>query len=411
MFTQNTNCRNNSDIFKSTFTPQCLFYVLVRSVVPRCHEENNDAIMSGQQFTFPPPPPPPLASSQYHPAFDQARGGQNGYGGRGNRGDRGNRSYGRGDRGGVPRGGSQHGSAHSNAGYGGYPGGGSRPPLPLDTGYNSQLNNQGRGGYSMPNYPPVQLPQYPANLGQEYGCSPSNYPTTAPRPVQEHYPTNVQHTSPHYGAQQHRGSYGYDSQVRFNQPMPTTYQNLGTLPPRPSPSNGQPILMGPPIRWGFDQQQQGNQNQQYPRPPATNGTCQYQNVEPSGGGSPYYHSHSSSTGSHSTRNESPNPFPGHRGRGQKRGYGDTFGRPRTQNLRPQASPAVPSFGGPLPLPVKPPVPQDRPSKPRKKKRKHNQLGLTPKTEEHESSEEEEDDADEEARLAAAVATSAAGPQL
>lgn len=36
-------------------------------------------------------------------------------------------------------------------------------------------------------------------------------------------------------------------------------------------------------------------------------------------------------------------------------------------------------------------------KPKKKKRKHNQLGLTPKTEEHESS-EEEDDVDDEARL-------------
>jgi len=61
--------------------------------------------------------------------------------------------------------------------------------------------------------------------------------------------------------------------------------------------------------------------------------------------------------------------------------------------------------------MKPPVPQERPAKRGKKKRKHNQLGLTPKTEEHESSEEEEDDIDEEARLAAVVASPGQGSQL
>lgn len=85
--------------------------------------------------------------------------------------------------------------------------------------------------------------------------------------------------------------------------------------------------------------------------------------------------------------------------GQKRGFSSAFEKPTTQPPRVAAPPAVPSFG--VPLPAKPPKPTDSPRKaPKKKKRKTNQLGLTPKTEEHESS-AEEDDADEESRLAGA----------
>ena len=113
----------------------------------------------------------------------------------------------------------------------------------------------------------------------------------------------------------------------------------------------------------------------------------------------------------SDRHESPNPFSGHGGRGQKRGHGEAFSRPRNQNHRIQVAPAVPSYGGPLSLPTKPPALHESTRKPRKKKRKQNQLGLTPKAEEHESSEEEEDDADEEARLAAVAASADQGLQL
>ena len=52
--------------------------------------------------------------------------------------------------------------------------------------------------------------------------------------------------------------------------------------------------------------------------------------------------------------------------------------------------------------MKPPAPQEMARRPKKKKRRHNQLGLTPKTLEHESSEEEENDVDEETKLAVAV---------
>ena len=62
------------------------------------------------------------------------------------------------------------------------------------------------------------------------------------------------------------------------------------------------------------------------------------------------------------------------------------------------APAVPSFG--IPLPTKPPVPEAEVRKPKKKKKRRvNQLGLTPKTEDHVSSSEEEDEIDEEAKLA------------
>lgn len=126
-------------------------------------------------------------------------------------------------------------------------------------------------------------------------------------------------------------------------------------------------------------------------------------------GSPYRHD--PAMGVQSARHVSPITLPGNRGRGQKRGYREAFGRQRNHNPRPQAAPAVPSFGGTLPLPVKPPAAQDHARKPRKKKRKHNQLGLTPKAEEHESSEEEEDDADEESRLAAVSTGPCTGSRL
>lgn len=82
-------------------------------------------------------------------------------------------------------------------------------------------------------------------------------------------------------------------------------------------------------------------------------------------------------------------------RGGKRPFNTAFGR---SGPKPQAPPAIPSFTDALGLPSKPPTPSA--SRPKKKKRKHNQLGLTPRTEDHESSEEE--DVDEEAKYAGAA---------
>jgi hypothetical protein len=76
-------------------------------------------------------------------------------------------------------------------------------------------------------------------------------------------------------------------------------------------------------------------------------------------------------------------------------------------MKTQVAPAVPSFG--IPLPLKPPAPLETGRK-RKKKRRHNQLGLTPKALEHESSEEEGNDIDEEAKLAVAAGFVGSEPQ-
>lgn len=95
----------------------------------------------------------------------------------------------------------------------------------------------------------------------------------------------------------------------------------------------------------------------------------------------------------------------HNSRSQKRGHREAFGRGGQPHNLPkgQASPPVPSFGGPLPFAAMPPPPQGPKILRRKDQRKRNQLGLTPNTEGYESSEKvEEDDQDEEARFASAA---------
>ena len=99
-------------------------------------------------------------------------------------------------------------------------------------------------------------------------------------------------------------------------------------------------------------------------------------------------------------------FPTPRGRGQKRGYNEAFGhrgrgRGRGSSSL-KASPAVPNFGGPLPLPPKPPAPENQGKQGKKDKRRNNTLGLTPKVkvEDQDSADETEDDENEEGKLAA-----------
>lgn len=271
-------------------------------------------------------------------------------------------------------------------------------------GYNVQSNDYRRSGYPLPKYPPVQLPQYPTDLRHGYGQPNPAFPTNA-RPPQAAYPANGNASSHNYNGQQQYPSHGYGPALPTIQaPLPAapnsnSFQTIAHA--------GQPVLMGPPIRMGFDAQRNVHQAQQQAQPTA-NRTNAYQHGS-NGNDSPYRHS--SPMGYPSGRHESPKIFPGQRGRGQKRGHEDAFSRPRNQNHRTQVAPAVPSFGSPLPLPTKPPMLHESIRKPRKKKRKQNQLGLTPKAEEHESSEDEEDDADEEARLAAVAASAGQGHQL
>ena len=82
---------------------------------------------------------------------------------------------------------------------------------------------------------------------------------------------------------------------------------------------------------------------------------------------------------------------------RKRTHGSAFPKANNSNPRPRAPPEVPSFGAGLPLsfPLNPPT--SSPSVTRTQPlRKHNQLGLTPATLEHESSSSDED---EEVKLA------------
>ncbi|KAK2799019.1 hypothetical protein FQN50_008646 [Emmonsiellopsis sp. PD_5] len=168
--------------------------------------------------------------------------------------------------------------------------------------------------------------------------------------------------------------------------------------------------MAPPMHWGFDNPSQGGY---YPppdsRPPnyppypdMRDHQAHHQPRQP--------HDRQGSRPPHDYNAYPPtNQFA--RGekfanRGNKRPHSSAFGAPRTPNTKPAAPLPVPSFGNPLPanpLPSKPPPSVDATRKHKKKRRKYNQLGLTPKTEEHESS-ETDNDVDEEAKLSQTVAT-------
>ena len=84
-------------------------------------------------------------------------------------------------------------------------------------------------------------------------------------------------------------------------------------------------------------------------------------------------------------------------------FGESFRRDRSTAPRAPAAPAVPRFG--LPLPSKPVAAPEVSVPVKKRKREHNQLGLTPKQEEHVSSEE---DVDEEERLARSMGITSNG---
>lgn len=144
--------------------------------------------------------------------------------------------------------------------------------------------------------------------------------------------------------------------------------------------------MGPPMRWGFEDTNKPkpyNQDNRGQRPTNRHSRDQRQPQN-------YKDQHRGADKFGKKGNNNNN----------KRPHSAAFGKQQNHSARVSAPPPVPSFGNPLPS--KPPASVDATRKP-KKKRRQNQLGLTPQTEEHESS-EEEDDADEEARLAKALAS-------
>lgn len=361
--------------------------------------------MSDHSFIFPPPPPAPPKSSHSYPGLSHSFAHSNGYRGRGNRGDRGLRGHGDGHNLRSRRGGYV-GSSQSTSNYADSSlGENNRHSSPPNYDYGVQTNGHRESRYPLPSYPPVQLPHYPTHLHQGYGQQSPAFQANA-RPLQATYSANGNGSTQNYNGQQQYSLHDYGPLLPAIQaPLPADRSNSSF---QTNAHAGQPILMGPPIRMGFDAHRNGHQTQQYGQPLA-DGTNAYQH-EPLNGNDSFYRQ-SSPVGCSSGRHEPLSYFPVHRGRGQNRGHRETFNRPRNQNHRIQVAPAVPSFGVPLPLPIKPPVLDGTTRKPRKKKRKHNQLGLTPKAENYDSSEDEEDDVDEEVRLAAVAANTGQGTQL
>ena len=359
--------------------------------------------MNGHHFTFPPPPPaPPKAISSYPGAPQPFVVGIHDSKGRGGRKNNGNRGHGRGfDRGHGRRG--HFGFTHSTPSYGN-PSLGidqKRSSLP-DISHNVQTNDHRRSGYSIPCYPPIQLPQFPTNVLHGYEPQKQDFPPNA-RPPQAVYPANGIGSYHNVNGQYQYTSYDHDHSLPTLQTPLSAAQNNNSFQTNMQAS--QPVLMGPPIRMGFDARWGGSQAQQH-TPPTANGINAYQHGLLDKREAPYRNS--SPMGFRSEGHAWLNIIPGNRGRGQRREHGDVYNRTRDPNQWNQAPPAVPSFGGQLPLPLKPPPLHGNTRKPRKKKRKLNQLGLTPKAEEHESS--EEDDTDEEAKLAGVASSAGQGHQ-
>ncbi|KAL4872192.1 hypothetical protein BDV12DRAFT_162460 [Aspergillus spectabilis] len=319
--------------------------------------------MNPQGFSFPPPPPPPPVQ-EYQPQQQHPHNAahtpysQNQHGQRGGRGGSGGNFRGR-------------GRGHGNRGGGGGGGGGGRGGhfMPSDAnrpgaypattvGYGS-MNYSGYQTQHMPN-PQAGIP------APHYAQSPSR---NFPGPVNgnafasgPHYPQPSSHGT-HY---QHQPGYDTSYASPLTQQQPTYSQAVPSH--RHAPSSVQPPMMGPPMRWGFE----NNMGH-------TGSFAGAQRANQRGPRQSNAHNHQQPSNKHAN----------------KRDHSSAFGKPQSVAPRVPAPPPVPNFGNPLPS--KPPAPADNPRKPKKKRRKHNQLGLTPKTEEHESS-EEEDDADEERRL-------------
>lgn len=339
--------------------------------------------MSTHQFVFPPPPPPPSQSvSTYNHFPGPSNGGGASIHGRGNRGDRGFQNQGRGQ-------GNGSRSRNHSSGYQGANG--------YQTSRESFRPPSSTNGYPLPEYPSLQQSQNPTTHSTGYNPNPSIYPPAIAAPSNDRpYFDSTQNSPQTFGNNVVAASYSHNSQSYSTSygPPGSTYYGPGPLRPE---IHNQSMVSGPPLRMGFQGYQQNHMTTQQFPPPISIGP-NLSLLDPLANSRPSFRPAQSNY--HSQR-DSRNYFPGHRSRGQKRGHQDAFSKPQLSksNVKTQVAPPVPSFG--IPLPVKPPAPLET-GRRRKKKRRHNQLGLTPKTVEHESSEEEGNDVDEEAKLAVAA---------
>ncbi|KAI9790189.1 MAG: hypothetical protein M1816_005389 [Peltula sp. TS41687] len=321
---------------------------------------------SNPAFVFPPPPPPPPRASD----FTYQRQGHCGGGGRGR---------GRGSRGDGPRKPWEHNS----------------PPraqnvpqdnhMPAQPAYGQVAQPPPSYGYMPQQAVPAQpsfTPLYPVPHQAQASAAGSTFPLSS------------------------NGQYALPS--GHGLPIPLSHYGLW----QPSVAPNQTQIMGPPIRMGFsDNSGPSSMTPAFPHHyhpvnyavSAYNAPPQDHHISSANNNSPFngYQSHT---------NQSPNPNrppnnnvsrgPGARRNDSRRGQQHHNSHKKTRNdaPRPKAPPAIPSFLSAA-LPAKPDasIPgsdvtgQGR----KKKKRKYNALGLTPRTVEHEDS---GDDVDEEMKL-------------
>lgn len=234
----------------------------------------------------------------------------------------------------------------------------------------------GYGSMNYLGYPTQHVPN------QQTGISAPQYTQQPTQNFQNPVSGNSFASASHYTHSSVRGT-PYQPQPSYDASYATSSTQQPPVynqTPMQATSSASPTIMVPPVHWGFQNTGQSGSFAGVQRP---NQRGARQNNS---------YNHQSTSGKHAN----------------KRDHISAFGKSQAAAPRVPAPPPVPSFGNPLPL--KPPAPADTTRKPKKKKRKHNQLGLTPKAEEHESS-EEEDDADEESRLAAGGAAASAALQV
>ncbi|KAI4148591.1 MAG: hypothetical protein LQ340_005032, partial [Diploschistes diacapsis] len=288
-------------------------------------------------FVFPPPPPPPPVATQESSTAS-----------RGNSGGNWGNGLGRGRGGAYPsqRGGNRGGLSNTwNAqGY---------ARAASSSGYSYQQRNGFSNNQGASNSRPQQYNQANGQWQQGYATN-QTVTHTVTGSYQQHQAPNHFTQGQTYGPQTYGGAAVYANQ-------PNQYAPQGTPP----------ITMGPPIRMGFKDMRD----------------------------SAYAVSPNQSYGANSAHYKIDNRLQSSgRGRGQKRHFGEAFGH---KDIKPKTAtaPSVPSFGAPLSIPTPASLPFKEGAQTKKKKRQHNQLGLTPKVDDPEYS---EDDADEESKLAATI---------
>lgn len=268
-------------------------------------------------------------------------------------------------------------------------------------GFDSRPTNNLGNNYPLLQFPPEQQLHYPT-------CPTASITQlTAGVNTAVEYCENLRGQAQFYSVQQNGTPYNYNfpnQNNSYNPQQAPQYVSVTPLQENQYPT----MLQGPPIRMGFgaNNPTAGDQHiqVQHKIQPHAMSSGSYHLQHSSGSIMPPSVPATSQARPKDPRYDSSRPYSDLRCRGQKRQHDGVSGQRRHKSkasaeTKTKVAPAVPSFG--IPLPVSLPPSQETEERPRKKKRRHNQLGLTPKSLEHESS-EDENDVDEEFKLANAA---------